>query len=123
MKTIIKILIAIAILNAAARVGMAAASYYQLKDASQELVTFGAQVSPGDLQNNILQKAEGFNVRLEPDDVEVARDGLHTTAKVSYTQAVEVFPNYTYPINFRFSVQALSMSGLKADSNSLHPNP
>jgi hypothetical protein len=120
MKNIIKILIAIAILNAAARVGMAAASYYQLKDASQELVTFGAQVSPGDLQNNILQKAEGFNVRLEPDDVEVARDGLHTTAKVSYTQAVEVFPNYTYPINFRFSVQALSMSGLKADSNSLH---
>ena len=47
MKTIIKILIAIAILNASARVGIAAAGYYQLKDASQELLTFGAQASPG----------------------------------------------------------------------------
>ncbi len=117
MKTTIKILIAIAILNGAARVGMAAASYYQLKDASQELVTFGAQVSPGDIQNDILEKAQGFSVPLEADNVVVTRDGLHTIAKASYTQGVEVFPNYTYPINFRFSVEGLSMAGLK-DSNS-----
>jgi hypothetical protein len=117
MKNIIKILIAVVILNAAARVGMAAANYYQLKDASQQLVTFGAQVSPGDIQNDILQKAEGFNVRLEADDVQVTRDGLHTTAKASYTQSVEVFPNYRYPINFRFSVEALSMAGLGADNS------
>jgi len=119
MKTIIKILIAVAILNAAARVGMAAAGYYQLKDASQELVTFGAQVSPGEIQNDILEKAQIFNVPLEVENVEVTRDGLHTTAKASYTQGVEVFPNYIYPITFRFSVQALSMSGLKSDNNPL----
>src|SRR5258705_3849712 len=117
MKNIIKILIAVVILNAAARVGMAAANYYQLKDASQQLVTFGAQVSPSDIQNNILQKAEAFDVRLAPDDVEVTRDGLRTTVKASYTQGVEVFPNYIYPINFRFSVEALSMAGLKDDSS------
>ena len=119
MKTIIKLLIAIAILNAAARVGLAAAGYYQLKDASQELVTFGAQVSPGDIQNHILEKAQTFDVPLDVEDVQVTRDGLHTTATASYTQGVEVFPNYIYPINFRFSVQALSMSGLKSDSNPL----
>ena len=120
MKTIIKILIAIAILNASARVGMAAAGYYQLKDASQELLTFGAQASPGDIQNHILQKAQGLNVPLAAGDVEVTRDGLRTTAKASYTQGVEVFPNYIYPINFKFSVEALSMAGLGGDNNSLH---
>jgi hypothetical protein len=119
MKTIIKILIAIAILNAVGRVGMAAASYYQLKDASQELVTFGAQVSPGDIQNDVLQRAHGFSVPLQAEDVEVTRDGLRTIVKASYTQGVEVFPNYTYPINFRFSVEGLSMAGLK--DNRLHP--
>ena len=120
MKTIIKILIAIAILNAAARVGMAAASYYQLKDASQELVTFGAQTTPADIQTHILEKAQAFSVPLRAGDLEVTRDGLHTIAKASYTQGVEVFPSYTYPINFRFSVQALSMTGLSGNSNPLH---
>ena len=41
MKTVLKLLIAVAIMNATARVGYAAARYYQLKDESQELVTFG----------------------------------------------------------------------------------
>jgi len=120
MKTIIKILIAIAILNASAHVGMAAAGYYQLKDASQELLTFGAKASPDEIQNHILQKAQGFSVPLEAGDVEVTRDGLRTTAKASYTHGVEVFPNYIYPINFKFSVEALSMAGLGGDNNSLH---
>ena len=119
MKNIIKILIAVAIVNAAARVGMAEASYYQLKDASQELVTFGVKTSPGEIQNQILEKAQALNVRLEAGDVEVTRQGLHTTATASYTKAVEVFPNYTYPINFQFTVDALSMSGLKGEGNPL----
>ena len=120
MKTIIKILIAIAILNAAGRAGMAAAGYYQLKDASQELVTFGGQASPGDIQNHILQKAQAFSVPLEAGDVEVTRNGPRTTANASYTQGVELFPNYIYPMTFRFSVEALSMGGLNGDNNSLH---
>jgi hypothetical protein len=120
MKTIIKILIAIAVVNAAARVGMAAASYYQLKDEAQEAVTFGAQASPGQIQNVILQKAVEFNVPLQPGDVEVTREGLHTTVTASYTQPVEVFPNYTYPINFHFSVDALSMAGLNTEPGQ-HP--
>ena len=100
MKTIIKILIAIAILNASARVGMAAASYYQLKDSSQELVTFGAQTTPADIRTHILQKARILNVPLGAGDLEVTRDGLHTTAKASYTQGVEVFPDGLRPIDW-----------------------
>ena len=38
MKTIIKLLIAIAIVNAVVRVGMATASYYEFKDQVQQLV-------------------------------------------------------------------------------------
>lgn len=121
MKTIIKILIAVAFVNAVARVGLAAARYYQLKDKSQELITFGAQASVGEIQNQILAKAEELNVPLEVGDIQVNRDGLHTTAKASYTQPVEVFPNYTYPINFRFSVDALSMSGLGGENNPFKP--
>jgi len=116
MKTIIKVVVAIALINAAARVGMAYAGFYQLKDQAQELVTFnGARSSDGDLQNQILAKAASLNLPVEVTDIDVQHDGLHTMASTSYTQPVEVFPNYTYPIKFHFTVDAIGMSGLGAN--------
>ena len=109
MKTVIKLLIAVAIINATARVGMAAARYYQLKDESQELVTFGGNIVPGELQNQILLKAEELQLPLAFDDILVSRQGLRTTASAAYTDSVEVFPNYKYPIRFQFKVEGVNM--------------
>jgi hypothetical protein len=119
MKTIIKLVLAAAIMNAAARVAMAEASFYRLKDRTQELVTFGAQASPGQLQDQIVQVAQALNVPLDSTDVEVNRDGARTIASAFYTQPVEVFPNYVYPLDFQFSVEALTMAGLRSQSNPL----
>jgi len=116
MKTIIKVVVAIALINAAARVGMAYAGLYQLKDQAQALVTFnGARSSDGDLQNQILAKAASLNLPVEVTDIDVQHDGLHTMASTSYTQPVEVFPNYKYPMKFQFTVDAIGMSGLGAN--------
>jgi hypothetical protein len=109
MKTLIKLLIAVAIVNATARVGMAAARYYQLKDQSQELVTFGGSAVPGELQNEILLKAEELRLPLASDDILVTREGLRTTATAAYTDSVELFPNYKYPIRFQFKVEGVNM--------------
>ena len=113
MKTIIKVVIAIAFINAAVRVGMAYAGYYQLKDQAQELVTFnGSKMSDGDLQNQVLDKATALNLPVDVANIDVQHAGPKTTLTTAYTQSVEVFPNYKYPINFRFSVDALLMTGL-----------
>ncbi len=109
MKTIIKLLIVIAIINAAARVGLAAAKYYQLKDQSQQLVTFGGNTSPGELQNRILEQATALQLPLGSDDILVTRDGFTTTANAAYTQPVEVFPSFTYPVKFHFTVEGLNL--------------
>jgi hypothetical protein len=120
MKTVIKILIAAAIINATARVGMAAARYYQLKDQSQELVTFGGNIVPGELQNQILLKAEELELPLAFDDILVTREGLHTIASAAYTDSVEVFPNYKYPIKFQFKVEGVNMgAGVSPGANPL----
>jgi hypothetical protein len=109
MNTVIKLLLAAAIINATARVGIAAARYYQLKDESQELVTFGGNVVPDELQNQILLKAEELQLPLDLDDILVTRQGLRTTASAAYTASVEVFPNYQYPIRFQFQVEGVNM--------------
>jgi len=109
MKTIIKLLIVIAIINAAVRGGLAAAKYYQLKDQSQQLVTFGGNASPGELQNRILEQATALQLPLVYEDIMVTRDGFKTTAQAAYTQPVEVFPNYKYPVKFHFVVEGINM--------------
>src|SRR5215831_12410333 len=113
MKTIIKVVIAIALINGAARVGMAYANFYQLKDAAQELITFNSsKLSDVDLQNQVAAKATTLNLPLDPANIDVHRDGPKTTVTAAYTLPVEVFPNYKYPINFNLSVDALQMTGL-----------
>jgi hypothetical protein len=39
----------------------------------------------------------------------VTRDGLKTTAAAAYTQPVEVFPNYKYPVKFQFTVEGVNL--------------
>jgi hypothetical protein len=110
VKTIIKLLIAIALVNAVARVGLAAARYYEFKDETQELVTFGGDATTNEIQNHIMEKAEALALPIEYDDVNVTRDGFRTIATASYTQPVEVFPSYEYPITFHFSVEGLALT-------------
>jgi len=112
MKTFFKLVIALLLLNAVARGAWATWNYYQLRDATQELLTFSPKATSDELHNAILIKAQQLNLPLKPEDVDVRRDGLRTVAEASYTQAVEFVPSYFYPIKFSFLVDALSLSGV-----------
>ena len=114
MKTIIKLIIAAIILNAVARSAMAAWSYYQLKDAAQQTILFGAGATTSQLQEQILRRAAELEVPLPPGSVTVTRDGPRTRAEAAYTQQIELFPNYRYPFDFSFQVDALSVNPPKA---------
>lgn len=109
MKTILKLLIAAAILHAVYRAGVSAARYYELKDASHQMLVFGGGATPDQLQAGILAKAEELAVALAPENVIVQREGVRTTAEASYTDPVEIFPRYRYPFNYSFRVEAVSM--------------
>ena len=111
IKTVISVLLTLAILNATARMGQAALGYYQLKDEAQQLITFGARNTPAELQQRILLHAEELELLLEPDGVIVSRDGERTYADVYYTQPVEVFPNVTVPVELSFSVDSFAVRG------------
>ena len=109
MKLIIKLVIAGIILNACARAGQAAWKYYQLKDVAQQTLIFGANATIMQLHQEILQRAVSLDVPLAPESLEVTRDGARTAAKASYTELVELFPNYRYPFKFNFEVDGLAV--------------
>ncbi len=109
MKTIVKLLVAAAILNAAVRGGSAAWSYYQLKDAAQQTVVFGAGATTDDLHGQIMRRAAEYAVPLQPENLTVTRDGPRTVARGAYTQDLELFPRYVHPFQFRFSVEGMAI--------------
>ena len=108
MKTIIKIAVALAIINAAFNAGEAAWRYYQLKDATQQLIVFGSQEYTTDLHNRILEKAAELRVPLLPENVTIHRQGTRTFVDAAYTQPVEYFPKQIYPVDLTFSVEAFA---------------
>jgi hypothetical protein len=109
MKTILKLLVAAIVINAAVRGAVAGLHYYQLKDAAQQAVLFGASDPTADIQQQIVARAQELRLPIRPDNVLVQRDGGRTWANASYTQQIEFFPNQKYPVDFSFSVEGRSM--------------
>jgi hypothetical protein len=110
LKTILKLLIMLAILNAAARAGSAAWTYYQFKDAVQQTLLFGSRTPPNELHGQIMAKATEFDVPVVPENVSVQREDKRTWAEVVYTDPVEFFPRYSRPITFRFTVEETAVN-------------
>jgi hypothetical protein len=111
IKTVIQLLLVVVLLNALAHIGLAVWDYYQLKDDAQQQIVFGARSSTTDLHNRILAKADELQVPLEPADLHVTREGTRTFVDAYYTQPVEVFPAFIYPLDLSFSVEAFSVEG------------
>ena len=120
MKTVLKLVIAVALLNAVVRGADSAWNYYQLKDAAQRALLFGAQVSSRQIHEQIMERAGELRVPLMPNDLIVSWRAGRRIAEASYTQQIEFFPKYTYPILFSFNVDTVSV-GTPPDDESYPP--
>ena len=121
MKTIIKLLIAAAVINACARTGFAAWKYFQLKDEAQEMVRFSADLDAAELQNGVVEAARKLNVPLDAANVDVRRAGQRTAISAHYAQPVELFPGYTYPLDLSFDVDAIAARPITASDTTAQP--
>lgn len=111
MGTLIKLLVMVAVLNAAARGGQAYWHHYQLEDEAQRLVQFAGTATTDELHGQILSKAPALSVALAPEQLTVRREDTRTIAEAAYTVPVEWFPGYVRPVPFSFRVEAFSIAG------------
>ena len=109
MKTLIKLLLAAVIFNAAWRCGSVALKYYQFKDQVQQMVLFGQAESVSALTGQILEEATKRSVPLEEDGLSITRQGGRTVAEVYYSESIEVFPRMLYPVTFEFNAEAFGV--------------
>jgi hypothetical protein len=112
MKTILKLLIAALIVNAAVRAGAAWWSFYQFEDETQETIRFAAGTETADtLVLRILARAQERELPIKADGVDVQREGPRIVASAHYVQPVEFIPRYKYPIKMAFQVEAYTIAG------------
>jgi len=112
MGTILKLLLVLAILNAAFRGAQATWDYYQLKDDAEQVVVFGQNTPTGELHAQILAKATEAGVPLQPENLTVERMGNRTVATAVYTQPIEFFPSVVRPVTFSFTVNGMNVTAL-----------
>lgn len=115
MKAIVKLLIVALVLHGVYRGAVVAWRYYELKDAAQQAVIFGGGATTRQLHAQILEEATALGVPIAPEDLEVRRTGQRTAVAARYTQPVEILPNYTYPIDLSFSVDAVAAVPVTAE--------
>ncbi len=109
MKTLLKLLVVAAVINAAYRFGMAEYRFSTFKDSTRSVLVLGTVTPTETLEAQILKRAGDLELPISADDVEVTRDGLRTTANVSYHQEIEAFPGYRYPRDFRLSEEIVAL--------------
>ena len=117
MKTVLKLVIALALLNAVVRGADAAWDYYQLKDAAQRTLLFGSSSTSAQLRAQILATATDLQIPLRPEDITVRRQGGRQLAEATYTEPIEFFPNYEYPVTFSFVVESVTVGTPPADDD------
>lgn len=114
MKTIIQILIAAVVINAAVRATESAWRYYSFKDAVEQEVLFGTQQTTTQLQQRVVDIAGDYDIELDPADVEVGREREETRVSFAYYEGIPLVPQlYTRRHLFEGDVKIRTLRGLK----------
>jgi hypothetical protein len=108
MRTIVTLVLVVAVLNAVGHLGRAYWKYYQFRDAAHEIVLFGGMTPTPMLHGQVVDKATKLEIPIDSEQISVTRDGQVTVIEAEYRQEVELLPRYSYPLSFRFSVNGVS---------------
>jgi hypothetical protein len=110
MKTVIKLVIVLLILNATYRVGSAYWTHYQFQDSIQEAAQFAEHASPEDLRAKVLELAATLGVPIDPDNLTVTRGIRRIDIDGSYFRNLELVPRYKRRWDFTIHVTVLTLS-------------
>ena len=106
IKSLIKILIAVAVANALWHAASAYISFYKFQDAVNEQAIHSGGRSETQLKDKVIELAMTYGEPIDPEAVTVHRDEEHTRVETSYVKPVALFPGYEYQWPFTLKVDA-----------------
>jgi len=121
MKTIIKLAIAIAIANALFHVGTAYLSYFQFKDAVDELATHTVGTD-AQMREKVVELANKYDEPVDPEAIDIRHTEQHIFIETSYTKDVALFPGYVRKWPFEMKVDGFVIQPQRLQGGQ-SPNP
>ena len=109
MKTIIKLLIAAAVIHATWRAGTAYMKFYEFKDEVTQIAQFGVNVADEVLRTHVIDAAKRREIPVAPGAVTVRRQNAHIIVDANYTEPIELLPSYVYPWDAKMHVDVLTL--------------
>lgn len=101
MKTIIKLVLAFAILTAAFQGARASVSNYQFEDDVEQALLFAPNASAAELTQQIVSLASDYALPVEADNITISERASDRIVNITYTTNVAFLPGIiTQPITF-----------------------
>ena len=110
MRTLLKVLVAALVINAAYRLGTAYWDHYQFQDAVQQLAQFSERAAPAELARGVLDLAAERSIPLDPDALAVDRRQRRVDISGTYVREVALVPGYQHPWTFTLDVTVLTIN-------------
>jgi hypothetical protein len=110
MKTVIKLIIVLLVLNASYRVGSAYWTHYQLHDSIQEMAQFSERAAPEELKAKILEQAAALGVPIDAENLTVVRGNRRIDVDGTYFRDIEIVPRVKRHWDFTIHVTVLTLS-------------
>lgn len=114
MKTIIKIVLALAVLTAAFQAARASLANYQFEDGVHEALLFNPRASDKEIVDSVVSLARAQGIPVEADNVRVRQVGPDLIVDISYETEVELLPGiYSRTFSFAPSTSTRMMPGVQ----------
>ena len=112
MTTIIKIVIALALLTAVGQAGMAALTNYQFEDAVNQALLFGPKASDAEITEQVLSLATTYGLKVTPENIAIRQVGPDLHVDITYDADVRLLPGvYSRTWTFHPTSSVRVMSG------------
>jgi hypothetical protein len=92
MKTIIKIVVAIAVVTVCFNASRAALNNYQFEDAVHEGLIFDVRASDKEIVDMITKLAGPYDIPISDEDIEIRQVGQEVRVNMKYTRKVVLLP-------------------------------
>ena len=106
IRKLVQLAIFLLIANALYRTAPVAIHNFQFKDALRDLALFSQRVPDAELLDRIMALAEEHSVPLEREYIQIRRSTGQLIIDVSYVEAINVVPGYSYQHQFDIEAKA-----------------
>jgi hypothetical protein len=103
LKTLLKLLLVVAVINGSYQAGMAELNYSRFQDAIRSILALSTKTTVEEVRERVLKRAAELDLPVSPERLEISRAGVTTSLKLSYHVDVAVFPGIKYPRDYSIS--------------------